>query len=144
MCLSILFLHLQSWRSLSISKQSRVAQWLACWAHNPKVPGSKPGSATCTLLHIFFCFLIHHISSMYQLAAWFSGMILASSARDPGFNSQNSPLLRSPSFLTHKCNIAANGHGHFGPLSRWGLPAWVRIPQVSFFHLLLELHRYCL
>jgi hypothetical protein len=25
---------------------SRVAQWLACWAHNPKVPGSKPGSAT--------------------------------------------------------------------------------------------------
>ena len=25
---------------------SRLAQWLACWAHNPKVPGSKPGSAT--------------------------------------------------------------------------------------------------
>ena len=24
---------------------SGVAQWLACWAHNPKVPGSKPGSA---------------------------------------------------------------------------------------------------
>ena len=22
-----------------------MAQWLACWAHNPKVPGSKPGSA---------------------------------------------------------------------------------------------------
>ena len=26
--------------------KSGVAQWLACWAHNPKVPGSKPGSAT--------------------------------------------------------------------------------------------------
>ena len=25
--------------------KSGVAQWLACWAHNPKVPGSKPGSA---------------------------------------------------------------------------------------------------
>ena len=24
---------------------SGVAQWSACWAHNPKVPGSKPGSA---------------------------------------------------------------------------------------------------
>ena len=24
---------------------SGVAQWLACWAHNPKVPGSKPGFA---------------------------------------------------------------------------------------------------
>ena len=23
-----------------------MAQWSACWAHNPKVPGSKPGSAT--------------------------------------------------------------------------------------------------
>ena len=25
--------------------QSGVAQWLACWAHNPKVRGSKPRSA---------------------------------------------------------------------------------------------------
>ena len=24
---------------------SGVAQWFACWAHNPKVPGSKPGCA---------------------------------------------------------------------------------------------------
>ena len=24
---------------------ARVAQWLACWAHNPKVRGSKPHSA---------------------------------------------------------------------------------------------------
>ena len=24
---------------------SGVAQWLACWAHNPKVRGSKPRSA---------------------------------------------------------------------------------------------------
>ena len=26
-------------------RTSRVAQWLACWAHNPKVRGSKPRSA---------------------------------------------------------------------------------------------------
>ena len=26
-------------------QQSRVAQWPACWAHNPKVRGSKPRSA---------------------------------------------------------------------------------------------------
>ena len=32
---------------------SGVAQWLACWAHNPKVPGSKPGSAICSCLKGF-------------------------------------------------------------------------------------------
>ena len=26
-----------------------MAQWLACWAHNPKVPGLKPGSAMFVL-----------------------------------------------------------------------------------------------
>ena len=33
-------------QSKAVIISSRVAQWLACWAHNPKVPGSKPGSAT--------------------------------------------------------------------------------------------------
>ena len=33
-------------RLAKISFRSRVAQWPACWAHNPKVFGSKPGSAT--------------------------------------------------------------------------------------------------
>ena len=28
-----------------ITTSSGVAQWLACWAHNPKVRGSKPRSA---------------------------------------------------------------------------------------------------
>ena len=28
---------------------SGVAQWLACWAHNPKVRGSKPRSAMCAV-----------------------------------------------------------------------------------------------
>ena len=27
-----------------------MAQWLACWAHNPKVPGWKPGSAMHALI----------------------------------------------------------------------------------------------
>ena len=30
-----------------IRLRSGVAQWLACWAHNPKVRGLKPGSANC-------------------------------------------------------------------------------------------------
>ena len=29
-----------------MEQHSGVAQWLACWAHNPKVRGSKPRSAT--------------------------------------------------------------------------------------------------
>ena len=29
-----------------LSGLSGVAQWLACWAHTPKVRGSKPRSAT--------------------------------------------------------------------------------------------------
>ena len=33
------------------------------------------------------------ICANYQMAAWSSGMILASGARGPGFNSQSSPLL---------------------------------------------------
>ena len=32
--------------SIILPSQSGVAQWLACWAHNPKVRGSKPRSAT--------------------------------------------------------------------------------------------------
>ena len=49
-----------SWAPLSSSSlvlpmttkglSSGAAQWSACWAHNPKVPGSKPGSAIHVLL----------------------------------------------------------------------------------------------
>ena len=35
----------------SPTRHSGVAQWLACWAHNPKVPGSKPRSA----MHVRGC-----------------------------------------------------------------------------------------
>ena len=34
------------------------------------------------------------VSDHFQLAVWSSGMILASGARGPGFNSQNSPFLK--------------------------------------------------
>ena len=35
-----------TWKRLQRKfSESGVAQWLACWAHNPKVPESKPGSA---------------------------------------------------------------------------------------------------
>ena len=32
-----------------LASNSGVAQWLACWAHNPKVRGSKPRSAMCAV-----------------------------------------------------------------------------------------------
>ena len=42
---------------------SGVAQWLACWAHNPKVRGSKPRSAIFQSLHHFEkCILFKHTS----------------------------------------------------------------------------------
>ena len=35
---------------------SGVAQWLACWAHNPKVRGSKPRSAMiCSQAELTWC-----------------------------------------------------------------------------------------
>ena len=37
-------------RFLKIFSESGLAQWLACWAHSPKVPGSKPGSAMHALI----------------------------------------------------------------------------------------------
>ena len=37
----------QSHHKLARFITSGVAQWLACWAHNPKVRGSKPRSAIC-------------------------------------------------------------------------------------------------
>ena len=42
---------------------SGVAQWLACWAHNPKVHGSRPCSATGHLhLHVCFDTLTMHLN----------------------------------------------------------------------------------
>ena len=40
------------WVFFTILTRSGVAQWLACWAHNPKVPGSKPGSAMFVLIEL--------------------------------------------------------------------------------------------
>ena len=48
---SVVFLYLPG-HVLPVSIISRVAQWLACWAHNPKVPGSKPGSANVHLIRM--------------------------------------------------------------------------------------------
>ena len=48
--------------------RSGVAQWLACWAHNPKVCGSKPRSAilrgmtrsSMQAAHSLPCGMLHH------------------------------------------------------------------------------------
>ena len=52
---------------------SGMAQWLACWAHNPKVPGSKPGSAMpiAVLIYIWdFAGMLY----VGQAALWPSGL----------------------------------------------------------------------
>ncbi len=45
-CFLIDDMSLPSWSEFLSKISSRVAQWLARWAHNPKVPGAKPGSAS--------------------------------------------------------------------------------------------------
>ena len=47
---------------------SAVAQWLACWAHNPKVRGSKPRCAISRLSYAVRCFLLRF--------GWLSAMVL--------------------------------------------------------------------
>ncbi len=42
---------------------SGVAQWLACWAHNPKVRGSKPRSAILFFL-CSFCIVVPHVTAV--------------------------------------------------------------------------------
>ena len=42
-------------------QHSGVAQWLACWAHNPKVRGSKPRSAT-------HCFVAERMLAVASIA----------------------------------------------------------------------------
>ena len=69
---------------------SGVAQWLACWAHNSKVGGSKPLSAKFT---VFFCSCtlqgIWLPALPRCLNVCFVGLVvmtLASHARGPRFN----------------------------------------------------------
>ena len=45
--------------------ESRVAQWLACWAHNPKVHGSKPRSAICMCLSVHITYIFLHTMSLH-------------------------------------------------------------------------------
>ena len=46
---------------------SGVAQWSACWAHNPKVPGSKPGSAKVHAEHgLVLCGLLVNIMQLLR------------------------------------------------------------------------------
>ena len=53
---------------------SGVAQWLACWAHNPKVPGSKPGFATQCYTSLFnsacFAGVKKHHAIVSQTGVW--------------------------------------------------------------------------
>ena len=55
---------------LPTNPSSELAQWLACWAHNPKVPGSKPGSAK-----------VHDFCDHEQHASWQAAVADAGAAR---------------------------------------------------------------
>ena len=52
---------------------SGVAQWLACWAHNPKVRGSKPRSAMFSQISAAPLKLIPHSSSQGDAVKHSSG-----------------------------------------------------------------------
>ena len=50
-------------RKIARFTTSGVAQWLACWAHNPKVRGSKPRSANSIFVNRLFV----HMDYLLQL-----------------------------------------------------------------------------
>ena len=52
-----------------------MAQWLACWAHNPKVPGSKPGSAMFVLSQKWPVLLLLAVVAFVGCACWFCGVV---------------------------------------------------------------------
>ena len=52
MCSSVFTQFVSEVTDLSQTRNSGVAQWLACWAHNPKVRGSKPRSAIAALQRV--------------------------------------------------------------------------------------------
>ena len=52
-----------------------MAQWLACWAHNPKVPGSKPGSAMFLLSQKWPVLLLLAVVAFVGCACWFCGAV---------------------------------------------------------------------
>ena len=69
-----------------------------------------------------------------QLAAWSSGMILASGARGPGFNSRSSPFVREHVkwgiSLARTFEQRAPFSNEFGDLARPGISTFcIHIPQ---------------
>ena len=73
---------------------SGVAQWLACWAHNPKVRGSKPRSAISAF---FLSPLIgahcHHHRTMSTIHPYSTSKC---QENDPGRTRTCNPRLRRP------------------------------------------------
>ena len=71
-----------------VSRISGVAQWLACWAHNSKVGGSKPLSAIFVAA-VFTRRTGCRFASQFIQQSGFVGLVvmtLASHARGPRFN----------------------------------------------------------
>ena len=70
------------------STRSGVAQWLACWAHNSKVGGSKPLSATFCLIqeydHRAIRRRLRHIRSG-SMAEWSKAPALGAGPKGRGF-----------------------------------------------------------
>ena len=53
---------------------SGVAQWLACWAHNPKVRGSKPRSAIICIKLLYVSLVVRKKQDRDTLPEWSKGV----------------------------------------------------------------------
>ena len=124
---------------------SGVAQWLACWAHNPKVRGSKPRSATfmplvgcCSVLPTA---AVSNLPSACSAAAsnsrcWRPSQFLGMRPPPPSEERQTASCFSASSFSLlrmGKVKICAFCPGSM----RWQLTA------MGFFRRLQSLHCFC-
>ena len=79
------------------SAWSIVAQWLAHWAHNPRVPGSKPGNAT-----------INSVSLTLFLSLCISKLKLSFFCWSPHTMFMTSPVMSSHVLVCGRCLTAAS------------------------------------
>ena len=106
---------------VALPSHSGVAQWLACWAHNPKVRGSKPRSAKFSRIDRFGGYLSGARAvgafdgSQLQAYRMFTAVLRLTPAKVATAQSCN--RIGSP-------HAAARGQSRVGPAPCSQLPPW--------------------